>query len=40
VYPSEAHVCLNYINQYTVEVADWVAQQLLVQARPAPAAVH
>ncbi|RWR03026.1 hypothetical protein ED28_04980 [[Pantoea] beijingensis] len=28
VYPSEAHVCLNYINQYSIEVADWLAQKL------------
>lgn len=28
LYPGEAHVCLNYINQYSVEIADWVAQQL------------
>lgn len=28
VYPSEAHVCLNYINQYSIEVADWLAEKL------------
>ncbi len=28
VYPGEAHVCLNYINQYTVGIADWMAQRL------------
>jgi len=28
VYPSEAHVCLNYINQYSIEVADWLTQKL------------
>lgn len=28
-YPSEAHVCLNYINQYSIDIADWVAQRLL-----------
>jgi len=29
VYPGEAHVCLNYINQYTVHIADWMAQRLV-----------
>ncbi|MGF2656437.1 alpha/beta hydrolase family protein [Serratia marcescens] len=28
VYPSEAHVCLNYIHQYSIEIADWLAQKL------------
>jgi len=28
VYPSEAHVCLNYINQYSIDIADWLAQKL------------
>jgi dienelactone hydrolase len=29
VYPGEAHVCLNYINQYTTRIADWMAQRLV-----------
>ncbi len=29
-YPGEAHVCLNYINQYSAQIADWVATQLQV----------
>jgi dienelactone hydrolase len=28
VYPAEAHVCLNYLNECTVELADWVANKL------------
>jgi dienelactone hydrolase len=28
VYPRESHTCLNVLNTYTVEAADWVAQQL------------
>lgn len=27
-YESEAHVCLNYINQYIVEIADWTSTKL------------
>ncbi len=28
VFPSEAHVCLNYVNQYAVDVGDGVANEL------------
>lgn len=28
VYPTEAHVCLNYINQYSIEIADWLEKKL------------
>lgn len=28
VYPSEAHVCLNYINQYSMDIADWLSLKL------------
>ncbi|MEM6050346.1 alpha/beta hydrolase [Erwinia sp. P7711] len=28
IYPTEAHVCLNYINQYSIEIADWLLQKL------------
>lgn len=35
IYESEAHVCLNYIAQYSVEIADWAALKLGV-LRPQP----
>jgi|GEM_PF-2078121 len=28
VYPTEAHVCLNFINHYSIETADWAAEKL------------
>lgn len=30
VYPTEAHVCLNYLNQNSVEIADWAASKLFI----------
>jgi len=28
IYDTEAHVCLNYIGQYSVEIADWMSARL------------
>lgn len=32
VYPTEAHVCLNYLNRNSVEIADWAAFKLFNHA--------
>jgi pimeloyl-ACP methyl ester carboxylesterase len=32
VYPSEAHVCLNYLNRNSIDIADWSASRLFHQA--------
>jgi len=34
VHASEAHVCLNLVNQHSLETADWVAARLLNPAEP------
>ena len=39
VYPGEAHVCLNYINQYTTGLADWMAARL-ARVQPAHPQLH
>ncbi|PNS11093.1 alpha/beta hydrolase [Mixta theicola] len=32
IYPTEAHVCLNYISQYSIEVSDWLETKLVKSA--------